>query len=260
MYTGVQCSGVETLQDDEVVSRVRAGETALYAVLVDRYHPRLRRIAGGILRDGSEADDAVQDAYLQAFSHLHQFAGRSSFSTWLTRIAICEAVGRRRRRRLPETTLLTESGGQSLRMPRCPAPDPERQALDRELCAALDTLAGMLPEGYRSVFVLREIEDMSTAEAARRLRLSPECVKTRLHRARLLLRHKISRRIEGGSAKYQRLPIALLANRSRCQRVAALIPLRQKPGGRGKVIPMPAPARRALYLRSHTVSPDAAAS
>jgi RNA polymerase sigma-70 factor (ECF subfamily) len=270
MDTAVLCGGVETLPDDEeVVRRVRAGDTALYGLLVRRYELRLRRIASGILRDGAEAEDAVQDAYLQAFSHLHQFAGRSSFSTWLTRIAISEAVGRRRRRqRAPEMMPLAEPASQRIRNPRSPAPDPERQALDQELSGALNALARLLPRRYRSVFVLREIEEMSTSEAARKLRLSPECVKTRLHRARLLLRHKISKRIQGGNAKYQRLPIALLANRSSCQRVAALIPLKRNAGrafrvmagGRGKVIPLPAPGRRALYLRSHTVSPEAAAS
>lgn len=267
MDTVVLDRGVETLSDDEVLSRVRAGDTHLYGVLVDRYRPRLRRIASGILRDDAEAEDAVQDAYARAFFHLHQFAGRSSFATWLTRIAIFEAVGRRRRRRhLPEAALLAESDGQRIRTVRSPAPDPERQALDQELRAALHDLAGMLPKGYRSVFVLREIEDMSAVEAARTLRLSPECVKTRLHRARILLRGKIRRRIEGGNAEYSRLPIALLANRSSCQRVAALVHLSPRrdfqvlAGGRGKVISMPEPDRRALYVRSQTVSPEEAAS
>ena len=95
---GSRPGGRPTASDEEIVARVRAGETALFELLIRRYNPRLYRVARSILRDEPEAEDVMQQAYLNAFAHRHQFEGRARFSTWLTRIAVHEASARARRR------------------------------------------------------------------------------------------------------------------------------------------------------------------
>src|SRR5438270_13259331 len=102
-------NGTEPLSDEEVVRRVLAGETALFEIIMRRYNQRLYRMTRAILRDDSEAEDVMQDAYVRAYEHLSQFAGRSQFSTWLTRIAIHEALGRSKRRRRTEQFSAEES-------------------------------------------------------------------------------------------------------------------------------------------------------
>ena len=120
------------LTDEDVVARVRAGERALFEIVMRRYNQRLFRVARAILRDSHEAEDVMQEAYVRAFAHLDQFAGRASFATWLTRIAVHEALARlRRRRRVVDVEDI---------MPSLVSPgrDPEQQAADRELGAAVE--------------------------------------------------------------------------------------------------------------------------
>jgi RNA polymerase sigma-70 factor (ECF subfamily) len=157
---------------------VLGGETDLFETIVRRYNQRLFRAARAILRDDAAAEDVMQEAYLRAFANLGQFAGAAKFSTWLTRIAVHEALHRLERAKtqqeLPEIMSHNEN--------------PERAAYDRELQSAIEHAVDALPPMYRSVFVLRELEEMSVKETADCLGLSQENVKTRLHRARALLR------------------------------------------------------------------------
>jgi RNA polymerase sigma-70 factor, ECF subfamily len=179
------------LSDDEVVRRIRNGEPALFEILMRRYNPRLYRVARSILRDDHEAEDVMQQAYVNAFAHLDQFAERSTFATWLTRIATYEALGRlRRRRRLKEVAVM-EDDRDPLDTVTAPGPDPERQAFAGELNRALEQALDTLPETYRCVFVLRDVEGLSTTEAAECLGLSLDVVMTRLHRARSTLRRAL---------------------------------------------------------------------
>ncbi len=162
-----------------------AGEAALFEVLMRRYNQRVYRAVRSVLRDDGECEDAMQQAWLEAYAHLGQFQGAAAFSTWLTRIALNEALARARRRSRPGLVpALAQGGDLEGWAPR----DPEGQAADRELGRMLEEAIDELPEGYHRVFVLREVEGMPTAEAALVLGVSEAVVKVRLHRARLALR------------------------------------------------------------------------
>src|SRR5437660_12616739 len=120
-------SSVE-LRDEEVVTRILNGETALFDILMRRYNQRLYRVARSILRDDGEAEDVMQDAYVRAYQHLGQFAGRAKFSTWLTRIAVHEALARaNRRRRYEALDASPNSQGENMMFPSN-APNPEQEA------------------------------------------------------------------------------------------------------------------------------------
>lgn len=180
------------LSDEEVVARVQAGETGLYEVLMRRYNQRLFRITRSILRNDDEAEDVMQDAYVRAYASLHQFAGKAQFSTWLSKIAVYEACSRlRKQKRFHDHPATPVEEGQSMESVKSSAPDPEQQALSREGASFLERAVDALPETYRCVFVLREIENMSTAETATCLDLSEETVKVRLLRARKMLRSEL---------------------------------------------------------------------
>ena len=204
------------VSDEEVVRRVQAGETGLFEVVMRRYNQRLYRVARAIVRDDAEAEDVTQQAYVNAYQHLDQFAGRALFSTWLTKIAVHEALARARRRgRFDEREAVDERDGETMAALTSPGPDPERQAFARELRALLESAIDALPDHYRAVFVMREVEGMSTAESAECLDITEETTKTRLHRARLLLRDSLYQRagIESGAAFSFEAP--------RCDRVVA---------------------------------------
>ena len=206
------------ISDDEVVRRVRAGETGLYEIVMRRYNQRLFRVARAILRDDAEAEDVTQQAYVNAYRHLDQFAARAMFSTWLTRIAVHEAFARaRRRRRFDEQETVDDWDGDTMDALKSPGPDPERQAFAGELRALIESAIEALPEHYRAVFVMREVEGMSTAESAECLDITEETAKTRLHRARLLLRDTLYERagIETAAAFSFEAP--------RCDRVVAAV-------------------------------------
>ncbi len=146
------------LPDEEVVRRVRAGEGALFEVLMRRHNQRLYRVARAILRDDAEAEDVMPQAYVNAFLQLDHFADRARFSTWLTRIAVYEALARARRRgRVAEIDAMSETKDANPAL-RAAEPDPEQQALTGELRRLLESAVLGLPARYRSVFVLREVE------------------------------------------------------------------------------------------------------
>jgi RNA polymerase sigma-70 factor (ECF subfamily) len=174
---------VSSLSDEEIVTRVLDGDTALFELIVRRYNQRLFRATRGILRDDAEAEDAMQEAYLCAFAKLDQFAGEAKFGTWLTKIAVHEALRRLRRTKPHE----------ELAEPMDNSGNPERAAYNRQLHSAMESAVDALPPAYRSVFILRQLEDMNVAETAECLGISEENVKTRLHRARALLRGELER-------------------------------------------------------------------
>jgi len=200
------------LTDDDIVARVRAGETALFEELMRRYNQRVYRVARAIIKDETEAEDIMQQAYVNAFTHLDQFEKRATFSTWLTRIAIYEALGRRRRSR-PAASLSEDEDGEAIPLMDTARPDPERQAYASELKTLIEDAVDALPENYRAVFMLREVEGLSTAETAEGLDLGEEAVKTRLHRARAMLRRELYARAGGNTAD------AFTFHLSRCDRV-----------------------------------------
>lgn len=176
------------LPDAEVVRRVLGGEVALFEVLMRRYNQRVFRAIRSVLRGDPESEDAMQQAWLSAYSHLGQYRGTSSFSTWLTRIALNEALGRAGRR--PRLTPIDEVPEEDEGM-RSKTQDPEGRAAEQELGRMMEKALDGIPDLYRGVFVLREIEGMSTADAALALGVSEEAVKVRLHRARLALRDRL---------------------------------------------------------------------
>jgi RNA polymerase sigma-70 factor (ECF subfamily) len=186
----------QSLSDAEVVERVRGGAAALYELLMRRYNQRLFRIIRSVVTDDEEAEDILQDTWVRTYEHLGQFEGRAGFATWAGRIALHEAWARARKSRRwtplegPEGEMMPEVLG------RGESPEtPETQAIRKQLGQVLQSAVDELGETYRPVFVLREVEQMSTVETAETLGLSEEAVKTRLHRARALLRQVLEERL-----------------------------------------------------------------
>lgn len=203
-------------RDDEIVRQVLLGNTAMFELLMRRHNERIYRAARAIVRDDEEAEDVMQQAYVNAFAHLRQFHGSAQFSTWLTRITINEAIARMRRRGRYEVFDETRSGVEPF-MSHDPSRNPERQAFTGELRGLLEWAIDTLPDGQREVFVLREVEGLSTSEAAESLDLSEDVVKTRLSRSRAALRRVLLERT-GASASE-----AFRFYRPRCDRVVARV-------------------------------------
>jgi RNA polymerase sigma-70 factor, ECF subfamily len=174
------------MPDSEVVERVQAGEPALYELLMRRHNQRLFRVIRSVITDDGEAEDVLQDAWVRAFEHLGQFEGRSSFATWVTKIAFYEALTRARKGK--RLVAFEDANGDTVTVT---TNDPEKQAMQGELRQVLRSAVDRLPATYRSVFMLREVEQLSTTETAECLNLSEEAVKTRLHRSRSLLRQDL---------------------------------------------------------------------
>lgn len=204
----------DALGDQEVVDRVRRGEIALFEVLMRRHNQRLFRACRAILKDDGEAEDVMQEAYVRAYAHLGDFAGRSSFSTWLTRIAVHEAFARLRRQRRFDP-MIDESDEPPSQ--QAPHDDPERAASDRELARVLEAALDTLPDGFRAVFMLRAVEEMSVAETAECLGIAEETVKTRLFRARGRLQSAIESRIDASLHGVHRFYL------ERCDRVVEAV-------------------------------------
>lgn len=182
------------LTDELIVLRVREGEINLFELIMRRYNQRLFRIARSILCDDDEAADVVQETYVRAYEHLGDFEGRSKFSTWLAKIAVYDAGGRRRksyRRKLYSLATLD----QQLMNSHSPFQNPQASASNNELRQILTEVVDRLPDDLRSVFTLRVVEGLDTLETAECLNLSAANVKTRLHRARLELQKRIDAKI-----------------------------------------------------------------
>lgn len=196
--------------DEQIVARVRAGEVALFEIIMRRHNARLYRAARAILRDEGEAEDVMQDAYVRAYEHLADFAGDARFSTWLTKIAVHEALARlRKRQRFEPLDPLRQETSMSSERPR----SPEDDASDVEMRAVLERAIDALPDDFRAVFVLRAVEEMSGAETAACLGIAEETVKTRLFRARGRLQEAILESLEPRLAQVYDFHL------SRCDRV-----------------------------------------
>ena len=182
---------LRTAEPDEstLLELVRSGDRNAFATLMRRYNQRVFRIARAILVDDAEAEDAGQEAWVLAYRHLHQFEGRSSFSSWIGRIVSREALARARRRRpVPVADVSEEVMDKQ--------PDPERRTSNGEARAILERAIDSLPDSFRTVFVLRAVEEMSVAETAACLEIPEDTVKTRLHRARRLLRDDLVQQLD----------------------------------------------------------------
>ena len=182
----------DTISENEIIRRVLTGEKDLYAILVRRYNQRLYRVGMSIINDDVEVEDAMQGAYIKAYENLEKFAFKSSFSTWLTRILINESLLRIKKRKqflnlnddMIENEMHQQSPGASQ--------TPLMKIVNTELKAALETAIRQLPEKYRTVFVMREIEDMNVAETQECLDLTEVNVKVRLNRAKVMLQKSLS--------------------------------------------------------------------
>jgi RNA polymerase sigma-70 factor, ECF subfamily len=185
------------LSDEEAVSRILEGETALFETIMRRYNQRLYRVTRAILRNDSEAEDVIQDGYVRAYEHLDQFAGKAAFPTWLTRIAIHEALARRRRSRRVEELEAVQKKEDFVSTLESSTPDPEAQTAQSQARQFLEAAIEALPDDYRTVVVLRDVEEMNVAETAASLEVSEAVVKTRLHRAHAMLRKELYARAQG---------------------------------------------------------------
>jgi len=180
----------DLISDQEAVGRARAGDLASYEVLASRYQQRLQRVALRFLRNEADAEDAVQRAHLLALKHLDQYAGRSSFFGWMSSITANEALTQLRRSRGGAM-----AGDGAFEHMASPERDPEQQAIDQDINVIVSSALESLPDAYRTVFRLREMESLSTAETGEHLGLTEACVKTRLLRARTLLRKRLSQKL-----------------------------------------------------------------
>jgi len=216
---GQHARNADTADETDLIARaVRKDEAAVRAI-IKHNNQRLFRIARSVLSDDGEAEDALQQAYVRAFTSLATFRGESQLSTWLSRIVLNEALGRLRARRptVDLDTIDEQSGGlgQVIPFPNAqPQFDPERQLAQRQIQSMLERAIDDLPDAFRTVLVARVIEEMSVEETAELLDLRPETVKTRLHRARRLVKESLEKRL--GPALTQAFPF----DGWRCDRMA----------------------------------------
>ena len=196
---GVKKSVPAAADDAELVRRALARDADAFRTIMQRHNRRLYRIARGVLRNNSDAEDAVQDAYISAFTHLAGFRGESSLGAWLSRIVMNEALARlRRRHQTTDFSALEPLQRKAEIIPfplTTPNDDPERTMAQRQLLQLVEQATDNLPEVCRLVFVTRVIEGMSFEETSELLGIKPETVKTRLHRARQRIRDQLDKQI-----------------------------------------------------------------
>lgn len=187
----------DSLNDEELVHFAKTGSEQAVRILIKRHNQRLFRIARGIVRDDAEAEDVVQETYVRGFTQLASFREESNITTWLTRIALNEAYSRLRKakRKVELSEIDNLSGpdrGQILMYPTSPkSSNPEGEVARRQLRDVLEKAVDKLPGSFRMAFILRDIEGLSTDQTATYLSIKPETVKTRLHRARKIMRQEI---------------------------------------------------------------------
>ncbi|KRB24290.1 RNA polymerase subunit sigma [Mesorhizobium sp. Root695] len=202
--------------DTQLVRRALARDGDAFRTIIKTHNQRLYRIARGVVRNDSEAEDIVQEAYVKAFAHLDAFRGDSSLATWLSRIVINEALGRLRKSR--RTVALPENPqAEIIRFPLNPSDDPERTMAQRQILQLVERATDSLPDVYRTVFVARVIEGLSIEETADLLGVRPQTVKTRLHRARALVRKALDDQI--GPVLLDAFPFA----GRRCERLTSAV-------------------------------------
>jgi RNA polymerase sigma-70 factor (ECF subfamily) len=190
-------SGQTSIDESILVVQAREGDTRAFGELVRRYEGKIFRLAQHITQNREDAEDVLQETFLKAYEHLDQFKGDSKFYTWIVRIAVNQALMKLRRRKTDKSVSLDETidTGEDTITREIAAwdEDPEQRFSREELGEILDTAVESLEPPYRSVFVLRDIEELSTEETAEALNLSVPAVKSRLLRARLQLREKLTR-------------------------------------------------------------------
>jgi RNA polymerase sigma-70 factor, ECF subfamily len=216
----LQTSKVTESAADRLLARARDRDEAAIRSIMQSNNRRLYRLARGILRNDSEAEDVVQETYVRAFTHLDSFRGDSSLATWLARIAMNEALGRvRGQRHVIEWTSLPAGviEAQIIPFPLSASLDPEKAMAQREIQAVVEHAIDELPEDFRLVFISRVVEAMSVEETAEILALKPQTVKTRLHRARAMLRENVERKI--GPVVMEAFPFA----GKRCERLTEAV-------------------------------------
>jgi RNA polymerase sigma factor (sigma-70 family) len=173
------------LADIELIDRILAGEKNLFEAIIRRYNQRLYRVGMAILGDDTETEDAMQNSYIKAYEHLAAFERRSAFGTWLTRIMVNECLAQKNKNRhtyqnVPQTENVTNMA------------TPDHLLANKELSSLLEDAIGQLPEKYRLVFMLREIEEMSVRETGEALHIEESNVKVRLNRARTMLQKNLN--------------------------------------------------------------------
>jgi RNA polymerase sigma-70 factor (ECF subfamily) len=173
------------ISDKELIGRILRGEKRLFELLIRKYNQRLYRIGMSILGDEAEAEDAMQTAYINAYEHLSGFEQRSSFGTWLTRIMLNQCYEQKRKRK--RILINFEQPDNFVNMNTA-----VNELANKELSNALQQAIGKLPEKYRLVFVLREIEDLSVRETSAALNIEESNVKVRLNRAKTMLRENLN--------------------------------------------------------------------
>src|SRR5690554_6862178 len=180
------------LSDNQIVNRVLAGEKELYEILLRRYNQRFFRVIRSYINSEADTRDIMQEAYVKAYLKLYQFRSESSFSTWLTRIGINEALQFIRKQKRQSTNYgSTESLENIIHLPDTNTMNPDKQAIKSETRILVEQAVDLLPEKYRIVFVLHQVEGLSNSEIADCLKLSESNIKVRLHRAKNMLRDEL---------------------------------------------------------------------
>ena len=210
------------LSDSALVERIASGDQLAFEAVMRKYNGKLFRIARSILRDDSDAEDVLQDAYLDAYRHIGDFRGGSELSTWLTRIVINQALMRvRKERRRSSIVPFRSAFVHEADSPEVQVPDqsesPSASAIRAETRRMLERRIDELPVAFRTVFIMREVEEMSVEETARCLSITPATVRTRLFRARALLREALARDIDTATGD-----VFAFAG-ARCDRIVATV-------------------------------------
>jgi RNA polymerase sigma-70 factor (ECF subfamily) len=206
---------VPGVSDAEIVRRVLAGDTAVFEVLMRRHNPLVYRTVRSILRDEAETEDAMQQAWLRCYAHLGAFAGQAAFSTWLVRIALTEALGRTRDG--SRFAVVAEVPEDEEPFMSRPEESPEERAAAHEAVALVEQAIDSLPAHHRTVFVLRDVQGLSTAEVAESLGITEESVRIRLYRAHATVREALFARVRTSASE----AFPFLA--PRCNRIVAAV-------------------------------------
>lgn len=231
----------EALDDGVLVRLAQAGDREAFRVIMQRGNQRLFRTARAVVRDDAEAEDVLQEAYVRAFAAIGGFRGEAGIMTWLTRIVLNEARDRLRRRRptvdLDQIERAQEAGGQVIPFPQASgAPSPEADAARSQIRDLIERAVDDLPDIFRIVFIMRDIDDCSIEETAANLDIKPETVKTRLHRARRLLRQALDAQL--ASTMGEAFPFL----GARCGRITQAVLVRLEAEGRISATPGTLPA------------------
>ena len=221
MHSARTETATKDLSDFELAQRIASGDRDALRLLMRRHNQTLYRTARGILRDDAEAEDAVQEAYLLAYRAMDRFRGDAKLSTWLVRIVVNEATGRLRKRSRAAQVIRIDGGGEQdsetpeVSMKEDPSETPERAALRSETRRLLERHIDALPGTFRTVFMLRAVEEMTVEETAAALDIPQATVRTRYFRAKALLREALSREIDFA------LEDAFAFAGARCDRIVA---------------------------------------